>query len=453
MVNYGEALGYIYSLTDYERLTRRPGSFNLDRISQLLKLLGEPQRDFPSFLVAGTKGKGSTAALIASALRSQGYMVGLYTQPHLHSYRERIQINGRPISKEDVVDGVLALAPLIDAMAREGMGPSTYEATTALAFRHFALSGVDVAVLEVGLGGRLDATNIVTPMVSVITPISLDHTEVLGETVGQIAWEKAGIIKEGGHVATAQTYPEALAVIKEVAASRHAKLTLVGREVSLLQRWLSFDHVRALGQTLTLGLSSALQPQGWPSRLTVEIPLLGIHQCTNAALAVGTLARASQAGMLHVTSGALIEGFRNVAWPARMEVLATAPTVVADGAHNRDSMRYLMLSLKEEFTYGRLHVVFGSSSDKDIAAMAEEIAAEADSVIATSSHHPRAASAGVIADHCKRAGLPVAVAKDVGEALDLAFTKAARDDLICVTGSLFLAAEARQIFGVPVEFD
>jgi dihydrofolate synthase/folylpolyglutamate synthase len=452
-VNYSEALAYIYSLTDYERLTRHPGSFCLDRIARLLGRLGDPQHAYPSFLIAGTKGKGSTAALMASVLRENGYRVGLYTQPHLHSYRERIQVDGKPIPPEDVAAGVAALHPAIEAMSAGGEIPSTYEATTALAFRYFALEKIDVAVLEVGLGGRLDATNIVKPVVSVIAPVSLDHTEVLGETVDRIAWEKAGIIKEFGFVATAQTYPEALAVVKEVAAQKHARVATVGKEVAILHRWISFDHVRALSQTLTLGFDPSVMPPAWPSKLTLEVTLLGIHQAINASLAALALGLAMRTGQVVVDVDALVRGFRSVVWPARMEVLRLNPIVVVDGAHNRDSMRSLMVSLREEFTYRSLVVVFGASADKDIQAMADEIAVEADLVIVTRSRHPRAASPERIADCCRRTGLQVSVAKSVDEALRQALDRAGPEDLICVTGSLFVAAEAREVLGVAVEGD
>ncbi len=452
-MNYSEALSYIYSLTDYERLKRSPGSFNLDRISKLLRLLGDPQHSFPSFLIAGTKGKGSTAALVASALQEQGYRVGLYTQPHLHSYRERIQINGKPIDREEVSKGVEALRPIVQQMASSFDAPTTYEVTTALAFRYFALSAVDVAVLEVGLGGRLDATNVVHPVVSVITPISLDHTEILGETVDRIAWEKAGIIKDAGTVATAQPYLEALSVIRDTARHRGAYLATVGRDVTILHRWISFDHVRALGQTLSLGFEPNVLPSKWPTKLTVELPLLGIHQATNSALAALALALAARCGQIALDPTALVRGFRSVVWPARMEVVRLQPTVILDGAHNRDSMRSLMVSLREEFTYRRMLVVFGASADKDIPAMAEEIAAEADLVVATSAHHPRAAPANHVADCCRKAGLQTLTAENVAQAIALALCRADRDDLVCVAGSLFLAAEAREQLGVSFESD
>jgi len=333
---YQEALDYLYSFTDYSKLSGYVYSadrFDLDRVRQLLRLLGDPQRSFRAVHVAGTKGKGSTSAMIDSVLRQAGYRTGLYTSPHLHSFCERIQINGEPIPRDKVVAGVERLrdvAPQVPEI-------TTFELITALAFYYFGAQQAQWAVLEVGMGGRLDATNVITPQVAVITSISYDHMMYLGDTLGAIAAEKAGIIKPGVPVVSAPQPPEAAEVIARIAGERNAPLTVVGQD----WQWQNL-HASNQGQEFTVWQT------GDKRKAMYTLPLLGRHQQVNATTALAAVAQLRKHGV-DVPEAAAREGLASVQWPGRLEVLGQDPWVIVDGAHNGDSMQKLCTTLKELF--------------------------------------------------------------------------------------------------------
>src|SRR5688572_12802024 len=316
-IAYNKALDYLYSFVDYSlkhSSELAKAEFNLERVFALLEELGNPHTKYPIIHVAGTKGKGSVCALCASALQAGGYKTGLYTSPHLLDFTERIQINGEPISHEQLVDLVEEIKPAVTKIPKL----TTFEITTALALLAFAKQGVGAAVVEVGLGGRLDATNIVTPKVSVITSLSYDHTAVLGDTLAKIAGEKAGIIKQGVPVVSAPQKDEALEVLERVAIERNASLTLVGQDVSFERLSYSLD-----GQVLTV---SSLIFQ--PSSFEAHIPLLGFNQIENAAISYAAL----KASGLEISDEAIQNGFTQVYWPARFEVVRRDPPVILDSA-------------------------------------------------------------------------------------------------------------------------
>jgi dihydrofolate synthase/folylpolyglutamate synthase len=323
-IAYNKALDYLYSFVDYSlkhSSELAKADFNLDRMFALMESLGNPQNKYPVIHVAGTKGKGSTSALCASALGAAGYKVGLYTSPHLEDYVERIQINGEPISHEQLVELVDEIKPCVAKTEKL----TTFEITTALAFMAFAKSDVNATVFEVGLGGRLDATNIVTPKVSVITSLSYDHMAVLGDTLAKIAGEKAGIIKPGIPVVSAPQKDEALEVLLRVAKLMNVKLTLVGRDVKFEALSHSLD-----GQLLTVyGLEPALSG-GEVSMVKLNIPLLGLHQLENAATAYAAL----KASGLNVSDDQIRKGFSQVKWRARFEVARRDPPVIFDSAQS-----------------------------------------------------------------------------------------------------------------------
>jgi dihydrofolate synthase/folylpolyglutamate synthase len=429
IATYRDALAYVYSLTDYERLgfaAYAPQFYNLKRVEQFLALLGNPERTYRAVHVAGTKGKGSTAAMIESVLRASGYRTGLYTSPHLHSYRERIQVNGDLIPEADVV----RLTNALQGLAEQVTGITTFEVMTGMALAWFAEQSVEWAVLEVGLGGRLDATNVVTPEVSVITSISLDHTAVLGDTLAKIAAEKAGIVKPGIPVVSAPQDEESLAVIEAICSQRDAPLALVGK-----------DWTWRIGQADLDGQSFAVH-QGPQTSDELWIPLLGEHQLENATTAVATLSLLRERGVT-IPPTALADGLRMLHWPGRLEVLGKAPFVVADCAHNGESAQKLMAALERHFDFWRFIVVLGASADHVTPELLSALLRRADLAIATRARHPRAASPEWIQGRAAALGFPLAVCSPVPRALELALENAGAEDLVCCTGSVFVAAEAR----------
>lgn len=432
-MDYNAALKYILSFTDYEKTPAQSYSsdnFDLRRMHKVLERLGNPHLRGRTIHIAGTKGKGSTAAMIASGLRAAGHRVGLYTSPHLHTMRERMQVDGEMIPEAELALLAGELEPHVDAVNETaGFGAlTTFEVLTALAFAWFARREVDFMVMEVGLGGRLDATNVVNPEVCVITPISLDHVEVLGHTIAEIAAQKAGIVKPGAAVISSAQLPEAEAVIRAACERAGAKLVLADRDFT----W------RLLSAT---GRGQAFQVKGGLGLYRLTIPLLGRYQVENAALAVAALEAVG------VDSGSIAAGLAGVSWPGRLEVLGRRPLIVVDGAHNRDSAQRLAEALKQYFSYGRLLLMVGMSSDKDVAAVAECLSPVSDIVIATRSNHPRAARPDLIASAFQRQGRTPLVTDDVSAALEQARALARPDDLICATGSLFVVAEVEELLG------
>jgi dihydrofolate synthase/folylpolyglutamate synthase len=447
-LTYKEALDYIYSFTDYEKKSAyryAPEHFDLGRMERLTALFDNPQDRFKAIHIAGTKGKGSTAAIIASILRAAGYKTGLYTSPHLHTFRERIQLDGQLISEEAVADLTERLQPLVIQI--EDL--TTFEIMTALAFLYFAEEGADLAVLEVGMGGRLDATNIVTPLVAVITSLSYDHTLYLGSTLPLIAREKAGIIKDGAVVVSAPQLPEAMAVIEETCRERGALLFRVG------EQWTWQGRERNLeGQSFTVHLNNpTVQPPNHPTRydfLSREshrnrywIPLLGEHQLANATTAVAVTELLPGLGV-PISQEAIVQGLRQVRWPGRLEVLSRAPFLVVDGAHNADSAHQLAAALKKDFQYERLILIFGASLDKDIDGMLRELLPLAHRVIVTQAQHPRATEVQSLREALLARGCEPLSSHNVDQALDCALRLAQERDLICATGSLFVVAEVRE---------
>lgn len=445
-INYQKTLDFLYQFVDYS-LTRSvrysPEQFNLQRMRDFVEDLGNPQSTYAILHIAGTKGKGSTSAMCASALQVAGYRVGLYTSPHLVDYAERIQINRQPISHADLVSLVDEIKPLLTRHAQL----TTFEITTALAFLYFARQQVDVAVIEVGLGGRLDATNVVLPLVSVITSLSYDHTQFLGSSLAEIAAEKAGIIKPGVPVVLAPQKDEARHVIERIAAERGSPLVQVGQEYLFAQ----LAHALNGGQTMAVWPASDqalvdeyIESGGiteWePVRLNLS--LLGYHQVENAATAYTALQVLRARGLL-LSDAAIRDGFSQVFWPGRFEVIQKNPPVVLDCAHNRDSALKLRLALDDYFPGKPVIMVFGASEDKDISGMFAELLPRVRQVIATRSFHPRAIDPEKLVDLAHQFGRPVKIVDDVGDALQEALKLADSEAMVLVTGSIFVAAGAR----------
>jgi dihydrofolate synthase/folylpolyglutamate synthase len=394
-------------------------------MEELLGRVGNPQLTPRSIHIAGTKGKGSTAVMIASALTAAGYRTGLYTSPHLHTFRERIRIDGVMISEEDLASIATHLQPEVDVVnERSRYGElTTFEILTALAFVFFAEQRVDFQVLETGLGGRLDATNVIRPRLCVITSVSLDHTEVLGDTLAKIAGEKAGIIKPGAIVVSAPQEAEAGEVIRQACARNRNRLVVVGRDI--LWRKIAADLDRQTFEVESGGRTYRL-----------KTPLLGAHQLENAATAVAAL-EAVGIDIEHIA-----RGLSETRWPGRLQVLRREPLLVVDGAHNGESAMRLREALREYFIYKRLLLIIGVSSDKDLAGMLHELAPLADVIIVTRSRHPRALSLDALVKRLGKNRDKTIESSSVADAIHRALQMAGRDDLICATGSLFVVAEA-----------
>ena len=430
---YQEALDYLYSFVDYS-LTRNfrnaPEKFDLGRMVEFLARLGNPHQAYPVVHIAGTKGKGSTAAMIASCLRAAGYKVGLYTSPHLQEFTERIQVDGQPVSKSALAGLVEEVKPTVAAIERL----TTFEITTALGFLYFAQQKVDVAVVEVGLGGRLDATNVVNPLVSVITSLSMDHMAVLGNTLAKIAFEKAGIIKPGRPVVLSPQQDEAREVVERIAQERNSPLYEVGSAFNYAPVKHSLD-----GQAFQVWRDGG-------ERRELSIPLLGEHQLENAVTAFAAMALLNDQG-LRISDEALDRGFAHVDWPGRFEILSREPLLIVDSAHNPDSARRLRQTIDDYLPGRRLLLVFGASEDKDVAGMFAELMPRVSYLIATQSVHPRAMDAAQLAGLAEPYHQPVSVELPLEKAVETAIRLAKEDitgqTVILAAGSLFIAAAVR----------
>ncbi len=434
MLTYQQALGVILKRYDVERRVQPPYAervWRLDRVRELLAALGDPHQCFPSVHVAGTKGKGSTTAMIASILRASGYRTGMYTSPHLHTFRERIQIDGTPIPESDLQRWATRFQPLLAARPEV----TVFEAITALAMAYMAEEKVDVGVYEVGLGGRLDATNVLSPEVSVITSISMDHMQVLGDTLAQIAREKAGIIKPETPVLSAPQRPDALAVIEQIARDREARLAVIGRD----WRWEREGQQEADGQWLTVTGPSE-ETQDWAA---LYLPLLGEHQLENATLAVATAWQLRQQGM-SITFESVREGLATVQWPGRMEVLSKSPWLVVDGAHNSYSVEQLQRALHSHFGWDALHLIFGAGLTHQPQVLLRDMLPIADEVIVTRAGHPKASDPRRLQEHALGLGRTAIALPTPLQALEHALAAAHENDLILATGSLFLVADIRE---------
>ncbi len=457
-MDYEAALAYIEAFIDYERspdFSRQARLYNLNRISLLLKQLGNPHDRLQIIHIAGSKGKGSTAALIASVLTHAGYKTGLFTSPHLITPRERCRIDNALISEAEIALYMDKIKPAIEAVSASEFGRlSFFEIYTALAFCYFADKATDFAVIEVGLGGRLDATNVVTPVITVITPISLEHTAILGETYAEIAAEKAEIIKEGCSLALAPQHPEARVVFEKVANERNAPIVETkihdaackpaacdiepnhrGATSQLVQ---NTDGV-PVAQQFDVETDSECYPQ-------LTMPLLGHHQFVNASTAIAAIECLKQSGYA-IPKASVYAGFKNVKWRGRIQPIMAAPLVVLDGAHSPISMEALCQTLRENFRYDQAIFIVSIMKDKNLTTIGNIVANTADTVIATEvSDNPRVASAETIRDAwagvCKKTTACPNPEKAIGQAL----ASASPTDLICITGSLYLVGQALEIF-------
>jgi len=406
-VNYSETIQSLYGLRLFG------AKFGLENTLKLAELTGNPHHQLRFIHVAGTNGKGSTCAMLESIYRASGLRIGLFTSPHLVSFRERIQINRQHISENDVVRLVAELKPLC-AKFPDGHQPTFFEVVTIMTLRYFADQKCDLVIWETGLGGRLDATNIVTPLASVITNIGIEHSEWLGDTIEKIATEKAGIIKPGVPAVTSAAPGHGLETIQAIAQERRSPLTVVAAEQTHL-----------------------------PPLDTVALPLHGPHQRLNAALAVATVR--ILADKIPVAASALRAGLTNVDWPGRMHRIQTVSgqTILLDGAHNPDGAEALRVALQEEFPNAKPAMIFGVFRDKDSASMCRSLAPLAGRILLTPVHSERSEDPSRLVQACREANPRAQV--EVCASLDDALKKIAADPFAIIAGSLYLVGEAMEL--------
>jgi len=439
-MTYSEAVAYLESLIDYERTPAGAAAarvWNLDRIGRMLHHFGDPHEGLRCVHIAGTRGKGSTAAITASILTRAGLRTGLYTSPHLVSFRERIRIDGELISEAEVTALVEEVRPVIDGLRDSDLGPASFfEAYTLLGLLHFARRQVDMAVLEPGMGGRLDATNIVRPLACAITHINFDHMQELGDTIAQIAGEKAGIIKPGVPVVSAPQLPEAMEVLQDTCLERYAQLIVVGQAGGPQVSITAANHHK---QVLTITTQRAVYAD-------LECPLLGRHQAENAAVAVGLLECLAPHGIA-VAADAVKSGVSSVRWPGRFQIVSRRPYVILDGAHDAAGSAALAETLEELFHGYRIILVLGMQRDHDANAVAAQLCPLADRVITTASSSPRAVGAYELQRIFHRLCRHTASYTPVSLALREALDQSRPTDAIVVTGSLYVVGEALQALG------
>ena len=430
---YRETIKWLFAVRRFS------SKLGLKYVGHLLERIGDPQRNFRSIHVTGTNGKGSTTAMVASILAEAGFRVGMFTSPHLSTFTERIQVNGRQIPVEDVLRLVDVIKPLCEELEAdpELRHPTFFEIITAMAFKYFSEEGIDFAVLEVGMGGRLDATNVVKSDVSIITNVSLEHTEVLGDTVLEIAEKKAGIIKEGGVLVTATQDDDVYALFEKTCAAVGSRIFRVGTDIKF-QR-VSADYG---GQRFRLeGIRDQYEGLG--------LPLIGEHQLLNAAAAVGAVEALGFHGV-DVPREAIERGLENAKWPGRMEVVQRKPLVVLDGAKDVEAMKAVKEALLGEFSYERLVAVVSISSDKKIPMMMGELSQAVDHyVVTTHGVMGRAADPTLIVEEADKSGKPSEIVPDVKNAIGRAIELAGEDGMVIVVGSLFLVGEARELWFEP----
>ncbi|OCA91270.1 bifunctional folylpolyglutamate synthase/dihydrofolate synthase [Bacillus sp. FJAT-27225] len=423
---YTEALEWIHGRL---RLGMKPG---LTRMEWMMDKLGNPENLVKSVHIGGTNGKGSTLTFLRSIYEAAGYTVGTFTSPYIESFNERISVNGQPVSDEDIVKLANRIKPLADELDQSELGgPTEFEIITAMAFVYFGeTEGIDVAIFEVGLGGRFDSTNILKPMVSVITNIGLDHVAILGDTYEEIAFEKAGIIKEGIPVITGTLQPGALKVLEEQADQKGSSLLRLGKEITIL------DHEKAKrGERFSL-----VTPFGFLGKL--EVSMIGEHQTANASLAVATAQQLNQDGLMKADDTAIRKGLKEAFWPGRLEIVSENPMIILDGAHNTEGIQALVEELSARFSNDKVRIIFAALKDKPLGSMIKTLEEASSSLTFVSFDFPRAASAkelvalgnnpfNLAADDWRRA-----ITDEIGKLRD--------GEVLVITGSLYFISEARR---------
>lgn len=438
--NYKQAIKYLFERTDYEKESRvsyNVTTFNLDKMVKLLSLLGNPHNKINTIHIAGTKGKGSTATMLARMLESNEYKVGLYTSPHVVHLHERIAVNSQMISEEEMLGLMNRVYAPVEKVAKTSP-PTFFEIMTALAFLYFADAKVDISVIETGLGGRLDSTNVIKPKVIGITSLSIDHKHQLGNTLESIAREKAGIFKAGIPIVTVQQLPEAMRVLKSQAIALNAPLSVTGSDIDFSYR---FETSREDGPHTRVCMTTPT------SRFEhLKVPMCGNHQAINCGLALAMLDKLKTLGY-KIDDGKAAQGLSGVSLQGRMEMICGDPRIMIDAAHNAASIEALMLAIGQHIPYDSMVVIFGCNNDKDIEGMLQKLQYGADKVIFTRSNSAKAVPPQELADmYTEICGKMCQTASSLGEALQLAKNAVSREDLICITGSFYLIGQAKTRF-------
>ena len=446
---YVEALRYLYSFADMERgigfSSRSPREFTFERVKRMLQFLGNPEQGLRFVHVAGSKGKGSTSAMIASVAKAAGLRAGLYTQPHLHSFTERIMVDLNPIDRPAFAHLVWRVRDAVDWLTehRADLGaPTTFEFATVAALKHFRDSNVDLAVIEVGLGGTWDATNIISPVVSVITSLEIEHSAILGDTIEEIAYAKTGIVKPGVPVVTVPQVPEAMEIIR--ARSVAAEAQLIVAEAGAVTALDPAGGFRWSGDRPTL---DCIVQSTITKGLLVSFPLLGEHQLINVGAALRAIEVLARTG-LNIDADAIGRGLENCRWPCRVDVLRRSPLVIADGAHTSRSSAFLASAVETLFGVRSAAIVFGALSDKRHVEILRTLKPVANKLYACSSAHPRSASSLDIVSAAAEAGIAAERYDGAGDALRAALDESGDGAAIVATGSLFVAAEVREELGL-----
>ncbi len=431
MITYAEALDYIYNLNKYGI------KLGLKNISYLLFLLGNPHKKLNIIHIAGTNGKGSTAAIISSIIQSDGFKVGLYTSPHLVDFTERMKINFQSINEEKICELLERIKPYIKEVDHTSgyNHPTFFEVITTMAFLYFFEEKVDFLVLEVGLGGRLDATNVCEPLISVITHIDYDHMDKLGNSIKEIAREKGGIIKSGGIVITSNQYDEAYDEIKKITCEKNSLIFGINKEIN-------YKIIKSDVKGNIFNLKGI-----YNDYKNLYIPLLGKYQVDNAATAVITIEALRIRG-LNISKRAILEGLEKVKWEGRLEIIQYDPLLILDGAHNPNGVKKVRQALEEVFSYHRLILVLAIFSDKDYKKMIRIISPIADLIITTKAKNPRATPPQIIAQEAAQyiSQDRIIVTENIPQAIKCALSNSHKDDLMCITGSLYTVGEAKRCF-------
>lgn len=436
---YDKAIRYLFDQTDYEKqktLRYNKTTFDLKRMEKLLKLLGNPHKKITTVHIAGTKGKGSTAAMLAKMIEANDYSVGMYTSPHVTTLNERISINSRMITDRDMLKLINRAHASIERCIKDGDSPTFFEIMTALAFMHFADEDVDVAIIETGLGGRLDSTNVIKPQVVGITNISIDHQNLLGNTIDMIAMEKAGVMKKGVPVISVPQEPAAMKVLKKYASQVNAPLSITGRDIDFSSR---FESSREYGPHTRICMTT---PQSKFEHLRVPLP--GEHQAVNCGLALAMLDTLKTKGY-QIDDAKAALGLSSVSLTGRMEIISSDPRIIVDTAHNSVSIKALIQAIGQHVPYDSMVIVFGCNSDKDVRGMLEQLQFGADKVIFTRSNSPKAVYPQDLAEmYTEICGKMCQTALTLREAIRIASNAISREDLICVTGSFYLVGQAKE---------